>query len=113
MSMKTKSTSPAPRDADPDEKPSTGKMRSLLAQLHLTCVLEELTDLRKTLRLQAAALDEYQHKSNLPPEVVTELIATVQRRDRQFATRLAKLRTTVSKANRLLTPPDDQPAKQK
>lgn len=86
-----------------------GKMRSLLAQIYLMSALEELTDLRKTLRLQGRALDELRQKSCLPPDVVTELLATVQRRDHKFASRLATLRTNVRKASNLLTPDDEEP----
>ncbi len=109
MSMRIRSAAPDPRATDPDEMPSTGKMKTLLAQIHLIAALEELTDLRKMMRLQAVALDELRQKPSLPPDVVTELLATIQRRDRKFASRLAKLRTSISKASRLLTPLDGKP----
>lgn len=113
MNMKTRSSAPEPRDADTDSKPSLEKAKTLLAQIHLLSALEELTDLRKTMRLQAVALDELRQKPSLPPNVVTELLATVQRRDRNFAGRLTKLRTSLNKASRLLIPADAQPLKAK
>lgn len=89
------------------EKPSLTKMKTILAQIYLMSALEELTDLRKTLRLQGRALDELRQKPSLPSDVVTELLATVQRRDHKFASRLAALRTSVRKANNLLLQTDE------
>lgn len=90
-------------------KPSLEQAKTILAQVHLLTALEELTDLRRTMSLQAVALAELRQKPNLPPAVVTELLATVQRRDRKFARRLGKLQTSVNKASRLLIPPDAKP----
>lgn len=97
MRVTTASTAP---------KPSLEQAKTILAQVYLLTVGEELTDLRRTMRLQAVALAELRQKPNLPPAVVTELLATVQRRDRKFARRLGKLQTHVNKAGRLLIPPD-------
>lgn len=90
-------------------KPSLEQAKTILAQVYLLTAHEELTDLRRTMRLQAVALAELRQKSNLPPEVVTELLATVQRRDRKFARRLGKLQTNVNKASRLLIPAARKP----
>jgi hypothetical protein len=90
-------------------KPSLEHAKTILAQVYLLTALEELTDLRRTMRLQAVALAELRQKSSLPPAVVTELLATVQRRDRQFVRRLGKLQTNVNKANRHLIPLDGEP----
>ena len=111
--MRTKTAPPAPEpgQAPCDSKPSLEKAKTILAQIHLLAALEELTGLRKTLRLQAVALDESRQKTSLPPAVVTELLATVQRRDRKFASRLAKLRTHLNKASRHLIPAEAEPRK--
>ncbi len=90
-------------------KPSLEQARTILAQVYLLSVLEELTDLRRTMRLQAVALTELRKKTNLPPAIVTELLATVQRRDHKFSRRLGKLQTHVNKASRLLISPDGKP----
>jgi len=100
MRVTTKSTAP---------KPSLEMAKTILAQVHLLTALEELTDLRRTMRLQAVALAELRKKTNLPPAVVTELLATVQRRDRKFACRLGKLQTSVNKASQLLIPDARKP----
>ncbi len=97
MRVKTKSTAP---------KPSLEQARIVLSQIHLLTALEELTDIRQTMRLQSEALAELREKPNLPPAVVTELLATVQRRDRKFDRRLANVQTSVNKASRLLLPTD-------
>lgn len=104
-----KKTATQPDVSASNEKPSLTKMKTILAQVHLLTALEELTDLRKTLRVQGRALDELRQKPNLPANVVAELLATVQRRDHKFASRLARLQAGVKKASRLLIPPDPQP----
>ena len=110
MRVRIETTSPEPSAANAGETPSMGKMKTLLAQIYLMSALEELTDLRKTLRLQGRALDELRQKPNLPSDVVNELLATVQRRDHKFASRLATLRTDVRKANNLLISEGAEPA---
>ena len=99
MRVTTKSTA---------RKPSLEMARTILAQVYLLTALEELTDLRKTMRLQAVALIEKLKPgqfSNNNGQSGSDL-ATVQRRDRKFARRLGKLQTSVNKASRLLIPPD-------
>ena len=100
MRVTTKSTAP---------KPSLENARTILAQVYLLTALEELTHLRKTMRLQAVALAELRQKPNLPPAVVTELLATIQRRDRKYSRRLGKLQTSVNKASQLLISPNGKP----
>lgn len=113
MSMRIRSLAPDLGHTASDSKPSLEKAKIILAQVHLLTALEELTDLRQTMRLQGVALAELRQKPNLPPAVVTELLATVQRRDRKFASRLTKLRTGLKKASRLLIPADAQALKAK
>jgi hypothetical protein len=108
MCAKIKSAALGPGLEVTDSLPSMEKMKTILAQIHLLTALEEISDLRKTMRLQAVALDELRQTPVLPPAVVTELLATVQRRDRKFSSRLARLRHNVSKASKFLTPPAEE-----
>ena len=99
MRVTTESTTP---------KPSLEQARTILAQVHLLTALEELTHLRKTMRLQAEAittkLDRGAFRNDNGQSGAD--LATVQRSARKFARRLGKLQTNVNKASRLLIPPD-------
>ena len=91
-------------------KPSLEQARIVLSQIHLLTALEELTDLRRTMRLQAVVLTEKLDRGafrNDNGQSGTDL-ATVQRSARKFARRLGKLQTHVNKASRLLIPPDGE-----
>ena len=110
MRAKTKSTTPDQGHNTIDPIPSPNKLKTLLGQVCLQDAIEQLTDLRKTMRLHALSLDEFLQKASLPPAVVSELLATIQRRDRECASRLASVRTFLTKASRLLIQPEAQPA---
>ena len=99
MRVTTKSTAP---------KPLLEMAKTMLAQVYLLTALEELTHLRKTMRLQAEAittkLDRGAFRNDNGQSGAD--LATVQRSARKFARRLGKLQTNVNKASRLLIPPD-------
>ena len=106
--MSTKTKSPAPPSGPGDALLTPAQRKSLLAQLHLLAAIKELTELRRTLRLRDLGMDEWREKfrkAGFP--VATGWVETVQRLDRELASRLAKLRTTLKKANQLLTTPTD------
>jgi hypothetical protein len=86
----------------PARKPSLTRTRMLLAQFHLDDVEEELTKLRKTLREHRVIFRELRKGGDLPPSFARELVAVLERRDRQLASRLAKTHDTVAQAQQLL-----------
>ena len=87
-------------------------MKILQAQIQLLAALTELTALRRSIRLRGMGMEEWRHKSTRAgTTAATEWIETTLRLDREFASRLAKLRNTVNKALHLLPPPGASAAK--
>jgi hypothetical protein len=91
----------------PVDHPSLTQTKTLLAQVHLHDVEEELADLRKTLGQHRAALNELRKNGDLPPGFIKDLLVALDRRDRQLSTRLAKVQDTVTDAIHLLASAND------
>ena len=87
----------------PVDHPSLTQTKTLLAQVHLHDVEEELADLRKTLGQHRAALNELRKNGDLPPGFIKDLLGVLEHRDRRLATRLVNMHATVTESIHLLS----------